>query len=111
MKLVTDLKFDGYEEPTLNRPLTFKRQSLEEVLDAFDNCKLEEPGNFFSENFMVSFKEAKNKPDWKPEYKDMAQVKRLHMCKSCKGKAMKGCCPEYSPKNRVMIKMIVGWDF
>lgn len=110
MKLVANLKFDGHEEPILNKPLTFKR--IEEVFD--EKCKLEdydELGNFFSENFMVPFKEAKSRPGWKHEYKNVVQVKRLHMCKSCRGKARKGCCPEYSPKNRVMIKMIVGWNF
>ena len=32
------------------------------------------------------------------------------MCKSCKGKAHKGCCSEYSSNNRVMIKMVIGWS-
>jgi hypothetical protein len=97
------------EEVDLYPPITFKRQSVEDILcDDFEEMSV---GNFFSDNFMVSLKNAKNKPGWKPEYRELAQVKRMHICKSCKCKARKGCCPEYSPGNRVMIKMIVGWNF
>ncbi len=97
------------EEVDTYPPITFRRQSVEDILcDDFEDLSV---GNFFSDNFMTPLKEAKSKPEWKPEYRDLAQVKRMHICKSCKCKARKGCCPEYSPRNRVMIKMIVGWNF
>ncbi len=111
MKLDVDLQLSGsdHEEVALHPPVTFKRLSIEEILrDEFEQLSV---GNFFSENFMVPIKEAKRKQGWRSEYADLAQVKRMHICKSCRTKARKGCCPEYSPANRVMIKMIVGWNF
>ena len=115
MKLdVVNATSNHIEEVDLHPPLTFRRQSVEDILKnstEFLDFEDMSVGNFFSENFMVPLKFAKNKPGWKPEYRDLAQVKRMHICKSCKCKARKGCCPEYSSGNRVMIKMIVGWNF
>jgi hypothetical protein len=119
MKLDAKLKhffisFSMGEEVDLHPPVSFRRKSVEDIFKnsteflSFEDLSV---GNFFSDNFMVPLKDAKNKPGWKPEYRDLAQVKRMHICKSCKCKARKGCCPEYSSGNRVMIKMIVGWNF
>lgn len=138
LKLSVDIKFGGYdrEEITVHSALVFRKQPLEELLcndfcvdlcnsaassavelkNFVDDCKAALPDfrqhcDFFSSNFMVPFKQVKNSPEWKPEYEELVQVKRVHVCKSCKSKARKGCCPEYSPANRVMIKMVVGWNF
>jgi hypothetical protein len=115
MKLdVVNATSNHVEEVCLYPSLTFRRKSVEDILknsSEFLDFEDLSVGNFFSENFMVSYKDAKKKPGWRSEYRDLAQVKRMHMCKSCKSKARKGCCPEYSSGNRVMIKMIVGWNF
>ncbi len=76
-------------------------------------CSLTEYVAFFSKkfigsSFIVSIKEVRKHPEWKKEYEKLIKIKRVHQCKSCKGKARKGCCPEYSPENRVMIKAITG---
>lgn len=69
---------------------------------------------FFENNFkkggMVSLKSVKRHPDWREEYRHEVNIKRINMCKSCKSRAYKGCCSEYSPTNRVMVKMILGWS-
>jgi len=116
VKLGADIKFRGYnkEEITINKFSMFTRQHLEHfVCYEFSRC-VKVSSDFFSVNYtkggVIPIKEVRNHPEWKPEYEKLVQVKRVHMCKSCKSKAQKGCCPLYSPKNRVMIKVIVGWS-
>lgn len=116
VKLGAYINFGGYdkEEMTINKFSMFTRQHLEHlVCHEFSRC-MKVSGDFFSVNYIkggvIPFKEVKNHPEWKPEYEKLVLVKRVHMCKSCKSKARKGCCPHYYTKNRVMIKMIVGWS-
>ena len=59
---------------------------------------------------MIPFKQVKNNPEWKKEYEANMYIKRVHICKSCKNKACKGCCPDYSSENRSMITMVMGWS-
>ena len=65
---------------------------------------------FYKEGGMVHIKSVKMHPEWTKEYEACITTKRVNMCKSCKGKAHKGCCSEYSSSNRVMIKMVIGWS-
>lgn len=66
---------------------------------------------FYKKGGMVPIKNVKMHPEWTKEYETCITTKRVNMCKkSCKGKAHKGCCPEYSSSNRVMIKMVIGWS-
>ncbi len=64
---------------------------------------------FYKEGGMVPIKNVKMHPEWTKEYEKYITTKRVNMCKSCKGKAHKGCCSGYSSGNRVMIKMVIGW--
>lgn len=59
---------------------------------------------------MIPLKLVKNNPEWIKEYEDDIVTKRVHMCKSCKSKAQKGCCSNYSTVNRSMITMVIGWS-
>ena len=59
---------------------------------------------------MIPFKQVKNNPEWKKEYEVDVVIKRVHICKSCRNKARKGCCPNYSSENRSMVTMIMGWS-
>ena len=70
--------------------------------DAFMN-------RFYKEGGMVPIKNLKQHAEWNNEYETHLITKKIHMCKSCKRKAHKGCCSEYSSSNRVMIKMVIGW--
>ena len=65
---------------------------------------------FYKEGGMVPIKNVKMHPEWTKEYEACITTKRVNMCKSCKEKAHKGCCLEYSSSNRVMIKMVIGWS-
>ena len=64
---------------------------------------------FYKEGGMVPIKKVKMHPEWTKEYETCITTRRVNMCKSCKEKAYKGCCLEYSSSNRVMIKMVIGW--
>jgi hypothetical protein len=68
---------------------------------------------FFEKNYksggMCPFREMKAHPEWKDEYANRIETKKIHICKSCKQKWMKGCCKDYSRENRVMWKMVIGW--
>ncbi len=116
VKLGADIKFGGYnvEELSIDKFSMFTRQPLEDIVCYEFGRYVKVSGDFFSANYtkggVIPIKEVKNHPEWKPEYEKLVQVKRVHMCKSCKSQARKGCCPQYSPKNRVMIKVIVGWS-
>ncbi len=113
IKLSVDLKFEGLdkEEIIVNPNGTFIKQPMEQLLCGDFSSRLHVSDDFFNAKYMVPFKEVKKDPKWKTEYEKYVQTKRIHMCKSCKRKAHKGCCPEYSSFNRVMIKMVVGWNF
>jgi len=86
------------------------------IVNNFNNMKISPEGeeDFFSKNYkkggMCSLKQMKRHPEWKDEYENKIETKRVHICKSCKGKWMKDCCEDYSRKNRVMLKMVVGWQ-
>jgi hypothetical protein len=90
------------------------------MTDSYNNCYLTfrkpviSKKNFFEKNYkpggMCSLKEMKRHPEWKDEYAKRIEVRKMHMCKSCKRKWMKGCCKNYSQENRVMIKMVIGWN-
>jgi hypothetical protein len=70
--------------------------------------------DFLSRNYqqggMMSLKEMKRHPEWKQEYECNIDIKRIHICKSCNKRSFKGCCSEYSTRNRVMLKMVIGWS-
>lgn len=65
---------------------------------------------FYEKGGMVPLKDVKTNIEWKNVYEDDIIVKKLNICKSCRRKAHKGCCSEYSANNRVMIKMVIGWS-
>ena len=65
---------------------------------------------FYIRGGMIPLKDIKNNPEWKKEYEADMVIKRVHICKSCKGKAHKGCCSCYSPENRSKITMVMGWS-
>ena len=65
---------------------------------------------FYIRGGMIPLKQVKNNPEWKNEYEANMVIKRVHICKSCKGKAYKGCCYCYSPENRSKITMVMGWS-
>jgi hypothetical protein len=48
-------------------------------------------------------------PEWIPRYRHHITIERIHLCKSCGNKSMSNCCPEYDPKNRKMLLMVIGW--
>ena len=62
-----------------------------------------------NEGIMYPIREMVKHSLWKPVYRDMLDVRRITICKSCRGKWLKGCCPNYSRGNRVMKMMAVGW--
>ena len=64
---------------------------------------------FYVRGGMIPLKQVKNNPEWKKEYEVDLFTKRVHICKSCKNKAHKGCCSNYSSENRSMVTMIMGW--
>ena len=45
---------------------------------------------FYIRGGMIPLKDIKNNPEWKKEYEVDMVIKRVHICKSCKGKAHKG---------------------
>lgn len=82
---------------------------LQEAMSAWRISKK----SFFERNFkrggMIPIKEMRMHPEWKEKYLDDAEVKDIHMCKSCPNRSHSGCCPEYSASNRKMIRMVIGW--
>lgn len=65
---------------------------------------------FYKEGGIVPVKSVKQHAEWNKEYEKYIRTKKIHVCKSCKNRAHKGCCLEYSSSNRVMIKMVIGWS-
>ena len=48
-------------------------------------------------------------PEWVPGYRKLVEVKRITICRSCRNRFIKGCCPEYNSKNKTMQTMVIGW--
>ena len=65
---------------------------------------------FYKNDGMVPIKNVRRNPEWNKEYETYITTKDIHVCKSCKSRAYKGCCSEYSSNNRSKIRMIVGWS-
>ena len=86
------------------------------VINKFDAIKISEYdeikdlfGRNYNQEVMYSIKEMKKHPEWRKEYRNMLEVKKVEICKSCKKRWRKGCCEEYSRKNRSVILMATGW--
>ena len=81
------------------------------MTEVFGN--LEVRPDFFERNFkrggMMPIKEMRRHPEWKEKYLDDAEVRDIHMCKSCPNRSHSGCCYEYSATNRKKIRMVIGW--
>jgi hypothetical protein len=60
---------------------------------------------------MIPLKELKKHygPGWYNGLLQGKEIKNVQICKSCNKKSLKGCCPDYSSKNRRVIKMVIGW--
>ena len=58
---------------------------------------------------MIPLKELKKYygPGWHDGLLQDKKIKNVQICKSCNKKSLKGCCPEYSSKNRRVIKMVI----
>ena len=83
------------------------------VSDAFNNLRVDNNDNFFDRNFarggMMPLKNVKKHPEWQTKYIGQVDTKDVNMCISCGFRAYKGCCSEYSAKNRKKIRMAIGW--
>ena len=70
------------------------RISYEDAEKKLANMKLDD--GFFDRNYtrggFIPIKSVKQHPEWDPAFEKTVEVKRIHVCKSCKGKARKGCC-------------------
>ena len=68
---------------------------------------------FFETNYkrggMYPLVDMRQHPEWIPGYRKHVEVKRITICRSCKKRSIKECCPEYSSKNRTMQTMVIGW--
>jgi translation initiation factor 2 beta subunit (eIF-2beta)/eIF-5 len=83
---------------------------------AFENFKIKPDqrlDDFFETNFkrggMMPIKAMKRHPEWQTQYIGQVNLKDFNMCKSCKQRALSGCCPEYSALNRIKVRMVLGW--
>lgn len=89
----------------------FNRLQINPIINDSRRSKTDEfMHTFYIKGGMIPLKDVKNNPEWKKEYEADMVIKRVHICKSCKGKAYKGCCSCYSPENRSKITMIIGWS-
>lgn len=59
---------------------------------------------------MIPIKDVKRNPEWKDEYLEHITTKLVNVYKSCRKRAYKGCCFDYSANNRTKVKMVVGWS-
>jgi hypothetical protein len=70
-------------------------------------------GNFFERNYqrggMYPLVDMRRHPEWVPGYRKHIEVKRVNICKSCKKRFIKGCCPGYRADNKTMQTMVIGW--
>ena len=84
----------------------------ETIVDMLGKINIKD--DFFDRNYtkggMISLKEMKRHPEWKNEYRNSLDIKKVHVCKSCKKKWYKKCCAEYSRTNRTMLQMVIGWN-
>jgi hypothetical protein len=82
------------------------------MVNNFNALKISEPSSFLEKNYkrwgMYPLREMKKHPEWRKEYRNMLEVKRINICKSCKKRWLKGCCINYSQTNRVQIMMVIG---
>ena len=65
---------------------------------------------YYKEGGMISLQKVRMHPEWIREYETHITTKFINICKSCKNKAHKNCCSEYSPINLGKIKMVIGWS-
>ena len=85
------------------------------LYNSFSGLKIRELGNPFVENNyrkggMMPLKKMKSHPEWKELYRADVEIKKVQVCKSCGKKSAKGCCLEYSTKNRSVLTMVIGWS-
>jgi hypothetical protein len=66
--------------------------------------------NNYERGGMIRLKSMIVNPLWRNEYKSELHIKKMQICKSCGNKALKGCCGEYSARNRVPLSMVIGWS-
>jgi hypothetical protein len=105
-------KVDNYMYRPVELPYyleSFIYQCVDEAMSAMRISRK----SFFERNFkrggMMPIKEMRGHPEWKEKYLDDAEVKDVHMCKSCLDRSHSGCCPEYSASNRKKVRMAIGW--
>ena len=65
---------------------------------------------FYRKGGIMPLATARKNSEWMPKYKADLTTQVLHRCKSCGNKAHKGCCADYSTKNRLKTVMIIGWS-
>lgn len=53
-------------------------------------------------------KQLSKHPEWKPEYRNRVETRKMNICKSCNKKWLKGCCQNYSRNNRTIWTMVTG---
>ena len=101
-------KVDNYMYKPVELPYYLESFIYQCVDDALSAMRISKK-SFFERNFkrggMMPIKEMRRHPEWKDKYLDDAELKDIHMCKSCPNRSYSGCCPEYSAKNRKKIRM------
>jgi hypothetical protein len=65
--------------------------------------------NNFKRGGMHPLVDMRQHPEWVPGYRKHIEVKRVTICKSCRKRFIKGCCPKYSSNNKTMQTMVIGW--
>lgn len=63
----------------------------------------------FTRGDMVPLSVMVRKPGWQKSFRNCVNVKVVSICQSCRKKANKNCCYEYTSANRTTALMVIGW--
>ena len=68
-----------YINPLIQKPVKARRKSPK----YFNWVPIPEANDLVYLSGMCSWKEMKQNPEWKDEYENNLEIKKVHMCKSC----------------------------
>ena len=83
------------------------------VTDNFDSLKISDDLSFFEKNYkkggICSLSKMIRHDEWTDEYRNLVKTGKVHICKSCRKKWLKGCCEQYARDNRIQLVMVIDW--
>ena len=97
-------------------PAILEKNIFHDITQSFNRLKLTQDemfeeflNKYYVSGDMTSLYAMTRKNGWQRSFRNGLDVKIVSVCKSCRKKALKGCCNEYNAANRTTVSMVLGW--